>query len=156
MNCKQTLNVSHALLNCGEGTRGLDNPVNIEVAPWNVLRVTALSAYDFVVLAISRVDYELVVLALDFTLESAVDGIVTEHVGHIISLRKKREIARPCLPTLRKGSLIRTTFTGKPSWTRRRRARRPIRPKPLIPTLTLSAIFYGKKIVGRLMSLLMS
>ena len=69
----------------GEGTRGLDDPLDAVLAPGDLLGVLAGSAEDLVGLALV-LDGELVVLALDLAFEAAVHSVVLVHVGHRLGL----------------------------------------------------------------------
>jgi len=82
-----SVEVRLALLEGGEDTRGLDDPFNTTLTPLAVGRVLLSKAEDLVVLAIV-VNDKLVVLALDSAGETAVHGIILEHVCHGISLQE--------------------------------------------------------------------
>jgi len=83
-----TSDVGTSLLAGGESARGLDDPLDAELAPLAVLGVPACKALDLVGLALKG-DGELAVLALNSAGEAAVHGVVTEHVGHGVSLEER-------------------------------------------------------------------
>ena len=71
----------YALVDGGENTGRLDDVVGADRSPVDVGRVLLLEDGDGLAL-----DEELAVLGLDGALEATVDGIVLEHVDHVLKV----------------------------------------------------------------------
>ena len=70
-----------ALFGSGEDTSGLDDVLSTNGGPVDVGGVLLLEDRDGLAL-----NPELAILGLDATLEAAVDGIVLEHVDHVLKV----------------------------------------------------------------------
>ena len=72
---------THLLVDGGEDTGGLDDVLSTDGSPVDVGGITLLEDGDGLAL-----DPELAILGLDGALEAAVNGIVLEHVDHVLKV----------------------------------------------------------------------
>lgn len=80
-----------ALFGSGEDTSGLDDVLSTNGGPVDVGGVLLLEDRDSLAL-----NPELAILGLDATLEAAVDGIVLEHVDHVLKVDEGARKGQVC------------------------------------------------------------
>ena len=76
--------IANALLDGGEDTSGLDDVVSTDGTPWDGSGVLLSEDGDGL-----AVHDELAIASLDLTLEAAVDGVVLEHVDHVVKIDER-------------------------------------------------------------------